>query len=233
MAPERILVVNPNSSISCTAGIAAALAPFAAPGLPRMEVVRLEEGPPAIATWRDWYAVAEPLCRVVEREPALAYVIACVSDPGIEAARMATDRPVLGLLRSAVAAALARGERFGIIGFLETSRPRQRRVLQAMGVEARLAGYEPLNLPMETLTDPVAPRARLQQAARTLVAQGAEVVVLGCAGMAGHVRAAEDAAGVPVIEPCQAAGAQALLAVLSGRGVGVGTAASRAAAAAE
>lgn len=216
--PDRILVVNPNASVSCTQGIAAALAPLAAPGLPRFEVTRLEDGPPAIATWRDWYAVAEPLCRLVERERAAAYIVACVSDPGVEAVRLATDRPVLGLLRCAVAAALARADRFGIIAFLETSRPRQRRVLQAMGVEARLAGYEPLNLPMEVLTDPVAPRARLQQAARALVAQGAEVVVLGCAGMAGHLRAAEDAAGVPVVEPCQAAGTQALLSVLSGRG---------------
>jgi Asp/Glu/hydantoin racemase len=91
-----------------------------------------------------------------------------------------------------------------------------------MGLEARLAGYEPLNLPMAVLTDPVAPRAALQRAARALVAQGAEVVVLGCAGMAGHVRAAEDAAGVPVIEPCQAAGAAALLAVLAARGGGHG-----------
>jgi Asp/Glu/hydantoin racemase len=214
---DRILVINPNSSVSCTDGIAAAVAPFAAPGLPRIEVVRLEEGPPAIVTWRDWYAVAEPLCRRIEREPALAYVIGCVSDPGVEAARLATDRPVLGMLRSAIAAALARAERLGIIGFMETSRPRQRRVLQAMGVEDRLAGFEPLNIPMEQLTDPVAPRARLAQAARALVAQGAEVVVLGCAGMASHVRAAEDAAGVPVIEPCQAAAAQALLAALSGR----------------
>jgi Asp/Glu/hydantoin racemase len=214
---DRILVINPNASLSCTEGIAAALAPFALPGLPRLEVTRLEEGPPAVVTWRDWYGVAEPLCRRIEAEPALAYVIACVSDPGVEAARTATDRPVIGMLRSAVAAALARGaERFGIIGFMETSRARQRRVLQAMGVESRLAGYEPLNLPMETLTDPVLPRARLAEAARSVVAQGAEVVVLGCAGMAGHVQAAEEAAGVPVIEPCQAAATQALLAVLPG-----------------
>jgi Asp/Glu/hydantoin racemase len=214
---ERILVINPNSSVSCTQGIAAALAPFEAPGLPRFEVVRLPEGPPAIVTWRDWYGVAEPLCRLVEREKAAAYVIACVSDPGLEAVRMATDRPVLGMLRCAVAAALTRAERFGIIAFMETSRPRQRRALQAMGVEARLAAYEPLNLPMETLTDPVAPRARIQEAAKTLAAQGAEAIVLGCAGLAGHVRAAEDAAGVPVIEPCQAAGAMALLATQGGR----------------
>lgn len=221
----RILVINPNCSISCTEGIAAAVAPFAAPGLPRIEVMRLEDGPAAIVTWRDWYAVAEPLCRRIEREPALAYVIGCVSDPGVEAARLATDRPVLGMLRSAIATALSRAERFGIIGFMETSRPRQRRVLQAMGVEDRMTGFEPLNIPMEQLTDPVLPRARLAQAAKALVAGGAEAVVLGCAGMAGHVRAAEDAAGVPVIEPCQAAAAQALLAVLTGRAGGLRVAA--------
>ena len=70
---ERILVVNPNSTASCTAGIAEALAGFAAPGLPRLEVVQLEGGPPAVVTWRDWFSVAEPLCRLAEREPAAAF----------------------------------------------------------------------------------------------------------------------------------------------------------------
>ena len=215
---ERILIINPNSSVSCTDGIGAALQGFGAPGLPRLDVTRLEDGPPAIVTWKEWYAVAEPLCRRIQAEAADAYVIACVSDPGLEAARMVTDKPVFGMLRCAIGAAMARAERFGMIAFMETSRPRQRRVMQAMGVEQRLAGYEPLNLPMETLTDPVAPRARIQAAAKALVAQGAEVIVLGCAGMANHVRAAEDAAGVPVIEPARAAAAQALMAVIGARG---------------
>lgn len=214
---ERILVINPNSSVSCTDGIAAAVAGFAAPGLPRIDVTRLAEGPPAIVTWRDWYAVAEPLCHMVQAERADAYIIGCVSDPGFEAVRMATNKPVFGMLRCAIAAALARAERFGIVAFMETSRPRQRRVLQSMGVEQRLSGHIPLNLPMETLTDPVAPRARLQAVAKVLVAGGAEAIVLGCAGMAGHLKAAEDAAGVPVIEPSQAAAAQALMAVLAAR----------------
>ncbi len=210
---NRILVINPNSSVNCTRGMAAAMAPFNAPHLAPFEVVSLPGGPPAIATWRDWYSVAEPLARMVEREDAACYVIGCVSDPGLEAVRMATTKPVLGMLRCAVAAALTRGERFGMIGFMETSRPRQRRVLQAMGLEARLAGFIPLNLPMETLTDPQAPRARIQQAARELAAEGAEAIVLGCTGLASHAAAAEDAAGIPVIEPCQAAGLAALLAV--------------------
>lgn len=212
MSP-RVLVINPNSSLSCTEGIAAALRPLRS-GAARFDVVRLPEGPPAVASWRDWTAVAEPLRRVVEREDAAAYVIACVSDPGLDAAREATDRPVLGMLRCAVAAAMARAERFGLVGFTEASQARQRRVLQAMGVEARLAGWVALNLPMETLTDLVAPRARLAAAARALAAGGAEAVILGCTGLAGHAAAAEDAAGVPVVEPCRAAGAMALLAAI-------------------
>lgn len=219
----RILVINPNSSVSCTESIAAALRPLAL-GAARFDVVRLPDGPPAVASWRDWFAVAEPLRNLVLREQAAAYVIACVSDPGIDAVREATPRPVFGMLRCAVSAALARGaERFGIIGFTESSRHRQRRVLQSMGVEARLSGWEPLNLPMETLTDPVAPRSRIAAAARALAAGGAEAIVLGCAGLAGHAAVAEDAAGVPVVEPCRAAGAMALLATIGGGGEAPGT----------
>ena len=215
--PDRILVVNPNSSSSCTSGIDTALSGFRAPGLPRIEVMQMAGGPPAIVTWRDWFGVAEPLCRLVEREPAGAYVIACVSDPGVDAIRTITPAPVFGPLRSAVAAALARADRFGLIAFGDPSLPRQRRTLQAMGVEGRLAGHIPLNLPMEVLTDPAAPRGALIAAARRMAEQGAEAVILGCAGMASHRAAVEAACGLPVIEPCQAAVALALQAVVAAR----------------
>ena len=61
---ERILLINPNCSLSCTQGIAAAVAPFAAPGLPRIDVTRLEEGPPPSSpggigmAWRSLCAAA-------------------------------------------------------------------------------------------------------------------------------------------------------------------------------
>lgn len=214
---ERILVVNPNSSAACTRGIAAALAGFAAPGMPVLEVTDLRDGPPAVVTWRDWFSVAEPLCQLVQQEPAAAYIIACVSDPGVDAVRTVTKAPVFGPLRSAIAAALARADRFGIIAFADPSVARQRRSMAAMGVESRLAGHVPLNLPMDVLTDPVAPRAALIAAAKRIVDQGAEAVILGCAGMAAHRAAVEAACGVPVIEPCQAAAALAIQAVVAGR----------------
>jgi Asp/Glu/hydantoin racemase len=214
---ERILVVNPNSSAACTSGIAEALAGFMVPGLPRIEVTQLEGGPPAIITWRDWVGVAEPLCRLAEREQASAWIIACVSDPGVDAMRTVTRAPVFGPLRSAIAAALARADRFGIIAFADPSVQRQRRAMAAMGVEARVAGHIPLNLPMDALTDPLAARAPLIAAAQAIRAAGAEAVILGCAGMAGHRAAVEQAVGLPVIEPCQAAAALAIQAVLAAR----------------
>ncbi|MGE0223878.1 MAG: aspartate/glutamate racemase family protein [Acetobacteraceae bacterium] len=211
----RILVVNPNCSPDCSAGISEAIAPFRFPDGPALDVVTLAEGPPAIYSWRDWHGVVEPLCRLIERTPADVYVIACASDPGIEAARASTDRPVLGVFRSALATAAARAERFGVIAIVDASKARHMAALRAMGLESRLAAEVALNVTMETLLRPEAARARLIAAGQELARAGAETVILGCTGMAHHRAAIEDAVGLPVIEPCQAAAALALGTVLS------------------
>jgi len=212
----RILVINPNSSRECSAGIDAAVAGFRVPGGPAVDVIELAEGPPAILSWRDWHGVVEPLCRRVETERADVYVVACASDPGIEAVRAVTTRPVLGVFRSAVAAAVARAERFGVIAIVDASKGRHMAALRAMGLEARLAAEVALNVSMDALLDPAACRAVLIEAAQQCVAAGAGAVVLGCTGMAGHRAAIEAACGATVIEPCQAGVAQAVLSLQAG-----------------
>ena len=134
--------------------------------------------------------------------------------PGIEAVRTATTRPVLGIFRSAVAAAVARAERFGVIAMVEASKARHRAALRAMGLENRLAGEVALNVSMDTLLDPPAARAALIAAGRELAAMGAETIILGCTGMAHHRAALRDAVGLPVIEPAQAAAGLAVALVL-------------------
>lgn len=212
----RILVINPNCSGDCSAGIEAAIAPFRFVGSPLLEVATLKEGPPAIYSWRDWHSVVEPMCRLIEREPADAYVIACASDPGIGAARAVTRRPVFGVFRSAVAAAVARAERFGVIAIVEASKARHLLALRAMGLADRLAAEVALNVTMETLLDLDLARERLIAAGRELAAAGAEAVVLGCTGMAHHRAALADAVGLPVIDPCQAGVLMAIGAVAEG-----------------
>ncbi len=206
----QILVVNPNSSRACGDGISAAIAPFRFPGGPRLDVVTLADGPPGIYSWRDWHAAVEPLCRAVESADADAYVIACASDPGIEAVRALTSRPVLGVFRCAVAAALLRADRFGVIALVDASKGRHLLALRSLGVEGRLAAEIAMNVSIDTLLDEQAARKSLIETARALVEAGAGAVILGCTGMAGHRAAIEAACGAPVIEPCQAAAAQAI-----------------------
>jgi allantoin racemase len=209
----RILIINPNCSDACTRGIDDAIAPLRHEGGPALDVMTLRAGPPAVYSWRDWHAVVEPLCRTIEAETADAFVIACASDPGIEAARALTRKPVLGVFRSAIAMAVTRAERFGVIAIVEASKARHMLALRAMGLENRLAGEVALNVTMDDLLDPVEARARLVAAARALADMGAGAVVLGCTGMAHHRAVIAEAAGVPVIEPCQAGALMAIGAV--------------------
>jgi Asp/Glu/hydantoin racemase len=211
----RILIINPNSSGPCSAGIDDAVAPFRLPGGPVLDVVTMQDGPPAIYSWADWHAAVAPVCRRIADDKADIYIVACASDPGIEAARAVTMKPVLGVFRAAVATAVARAERFGVVAIVDASKGRHMAALRAMGLESRLAAEVALNVSMDTLLDPTAARARLIDAATACRDAGAETVILGCTGMAGHRAAIEATVGVPVIEPCQAAAALALGMVLA------------------
>ena len=211
-----ILVVNPNSNPDVTAGLDAALAPFRLGGGPAIECLTLAEGPFGIESDADAEAVVAPLARLVAaRRDAAAVVIACYSDPGLDACRAETAAPVIGIQTAGVLAAMARAERFGVIALSEVSIARHRRRLAAMGVLERLAAERPLGASVaESGGDAVA--GRLVETGRALMADGAGSVVLGCAGMAAQRGRLEAALGVPVIDPTQAAVAMALGAVLAG-----------------
>jgi allantoin racemase len=131
--------------------------------------------------------------------------------------RTVTSRPVLGIFRSAVAAAVARTERFGVIALVESSKARHLLALRAMGLEERLAGEVALDVSMETLLEPDAARVALIAAGRRLAGMGSHVLILGCTGMAHHAAAIQDAVGIPVIEPTRAAAALAMGMVLAER----------------
>jgi Asp/Glu/hydantoin racemase len=205
----RILFINPNASNACGDGISAAVERFRRPSGPMIDVISLADGPPAIISWRDWHAAVEPLCRAVMREEADLYVVACASDPGIEAVQSCTTAPVLGAFRASVAVATTIGP-FGVIALAEASKARHLLALRAMGLERRLACEIAMNLSLETLLDPDAALDALISTARALKGQGAEAIILGCTGMAHHREAIASACGLAVVDPCQAAAGIAL-----------------------
>ena len=198
---QRILVINPNSTLAVTQGIDRALEPLRLPGGPVFECATLTEGPPGIQTQRDVDGVIGPLTRLIASRDhdCDAFVIACYSDPGLHSAREVTGKPVLGISECGVLTALTVGHRFGVIAILAGSIPRHLRYLGAMGVSDRLAAELPVGLQVTELSDVERTKSRLIDTGRRLVEDhGAHVVVMGCAGMAQYRRALEDAIGVPV-----------------------------------
>lgn len=216
---SRILVINPNSNEAVTAGLDEALQPLRFASGPAIECTTLADGPFGIESQRDVESVTLPLRAVVaQRGDADAFVIACYSDPGLHVCREATGKPVFGIQESGVLAALARGERFGVIAIAGGSIPRHLRYLRQMGLDARLAAERPLDMTVAESAGGAETFARLKAVGRTLIeTDGADVLILGCAGMARHRAPLEATLGVPVIDPTQAAVTAALGAVALGR----------------
>src|SRR5215469_5711081 len=210
---DCILVINPNSTDAVTQGIDEAMAPLRFSAGPEVHCVTLREGPPAIESQNDADSVILPLCRLIRESEsdAAAFVIACFSDPGLFAAREVTSKPVLGIAECGVLTALTLGHRFGVISILARSVPRHLRYIAAMGLAQRLAGDLPVGLGVTELGDARLTLTRMIEVGRELHdRQGADVLVMGCAGMARYRDDLEEALRIPVVEPTQAAVTMAL-----------------------
>jgi allantoin racemase len=143
-----------------------------------------------------------------------AFVIACYSDPGLQLCRESTTRPVFGIAECGVLTALTRGGRFGVIAISQRSIARHVRYLRQMGLTERFAGERPLEITVAETASGEETLERMVDVGRQLKQQdGAETIIMGCAGMALHRKPLEDALGIPVIDPTQAAVAMALGAV--------------------
>jgi Asp/Glu/hydantoin racemase len=206
--PDRIFVINPNSSKAVTRAIDDAMAALRISGGPEIACLTLEEGPPGIESQSDADSVIQPLCRTIREldVQAAAFVIACFSDPGLFSAREATTKPVLGIAECGILTALTLGQRFGVISILARSVPRHLRYIGAMGVGPRLAGDLPIGLGVTELGDARTTLTRMIEVGGELRDHhGADVLVMGCAGMARYRADLEEAVRIPVVEPTQAA----------------------------
>jgi Asp/Glu/hydantoin racemase len=210
---NKILVINPNSTEAVTRGIDEACEPLRISGGPQIDVMTLKEGPPGIETQQHVDSVVSPLLQTVKSREAGydAFVIACYSDPGLHSIREATKKPVLGISECGILTALTLGQKFGVIAILDKSIPRHLRYMGALGVMDRLAGELAVGLPVVELSNPERTFGRMEEVGRRLrEAHGANVIVMGCAGMARYRRPLQDAVGIPVVEPTQAAVAMAI-----------------------
>jgi len=210
---DRILVINPNSTEAVTAGIDSAMEPLRMSGGPAIECVTLREGPPGIETQAHVESVVAPIMAAVKSRDndCSAFVIACYSDPGLHAAREVTSKPVLGIAESGILTALTLGQRFGVISILRKSIARHLRYVGQMGLSERMAGDRAIGLGVVELADEARTFSRMAEVAAELRDEdGADVLIMGCAGMARYRDRLQRHVGLPVVEPSQAAVAMAI-----------------------
>ena len=208
-----ILVINPNSTEAVTRGIDEACAPLRIDGGPRIEAMTLKEGPPGIETQQHVDSVVVPLTKTVASFDGKydAFVIACYSDPGLHSVREATRKPVLGIAECGILTAMTLGQRFGVISILKKSIPRHLRYVGQMGVADRMAGDRAIGLGVVELGDETRTFSRMAEVAAELRDEdGADVLIMGCAGMARYRDRLQRHVGLPVVEPSQAAVSMAI-----------------------
>lgn len=214
LEPKTILVLNPNSNAVVTEKMAEAIAEIDGAGQISFLCETLKSAPYGIESQSDIDAIIDPVCHRIAEGKELASVIACYSDPGLAQVREMTAKPVFGIQESGIHVATTQHDTFGVIALSEASKSRHLIYIKNLGQSHRLAGERVADLSVAESASGEQTYAKLLHAGELLRDQDkADVVILGCAGMARHRAPLEKALGVAVIDPVQAAAQRALDAV--------------------
>ena len=210
---SRILAINPNSNESVTEGLRESLQEFNSSA--DIECCTLEEGPFGIETGEDIANVIPLVLQKISESPEFdVYVIACYSDPGLAECKVMFSKPVFGMQRSAIEKAISIGDKFGVLALSEQSIERHLAYMRGLGLDGQLAGELSLDISVDEAANDAASFGKIISQGRRLIDEsGADVLILGCAGMASHREPSEKVLQVPVIEPVQAAVSIAIEAV--------------------
>lgn len=205
-----------------TAKIAACAREVAGPGV-EIEAVCPEVGAPAIETHVDEVQAAASVIDLIRADLATGgsdgYVVACFGDPGLDAARQLVDAPVVGVAEAAMHIATLSGRSFAVVTTLSRTLGRARDLVRRYGMDEACVSLAAAGMNVLALEDTGANEiSAISDLAVEAVDAGADVIVLGCAGMADLVREVELRAGVPVIDGVAAA--VGLVSAMARMGVG-------------
>jgi allantoin racemase len=209
MPATKILIVNPNTTASMTATIAAAARAVAAPGT-EISALTSSMGPASIEGFYDEaFAVPGLIAAFLAAPDSDAGIIACFDDTGLDAARSIARFPVVGICEAALLTAAQVAKRIAVITTLPRSIVPLEELLRRYGFAER-ASVTACNVAVLDLERPGSGAGEKLDAEIALALEkGAEAVVLGCAGMADLALMLSQKFGVPVIDGVAAAVKQA------------------------
>jgi allantoin racemase len=204
-----IKLINPNTTPAITAMLGDCARRIAAAGT---EIVAVNPplGPPSVEGWYDEALAVPGLLAEVEAGERLGcdgYVIACFGDPGLYAARELARGPVVGIAEAAMHAASMIAPNFAVVTTLSRTRAMAWHLAERYGLGRFCRSVRATDIPVLDLAVPESSAHRLivEECRSALRIDGAEAIVLGCAGMADLQAQIAEAIGAPVIEGVAAA----------------------------
>jgi allantoin racemase len=199
----RILVVNPNTSAQMTHEIGL-VAKAAASSATEVVTISPARGVPSIESFaEDIIASYHMFDAVLSRAGQFdAVVVACFYDPGVEALRELLDVPVIGIAEAAMHVASLLAPKFSVITVLKRGVHHVHEVVRRAGLESKCASVRGVELGVLDIDqDWGRARAMIEAEARAAIRDdGAEVIVLGCAGMGPLDKELQQALGLPVVD---------------------------------
>jgi allantoin racemase len=182
----RILITNCNTTEEMTKEIAEGARAAASPGT---EILARTPnwGPESAEGWLDSYLSAAAVLQLLheETEPFDALVMAGFGEHGREGARELLDVPVVDITEAGAHLACLLGRRYGVVTTLDRTRGQIEDSLHTAGVAQHCVAVVGAGLGVLELADTDRAASALLTAARRARDAGAEVLVLGCAGMTG------------------------------------------------
>ena len=202
----KALVINPNTSQSMTAEIEeTATRVFQAPW--GCEVLAAPAGPESLESWTDYHLASVCVLPLVESYQAEVdgIVLACFGDPGLYLLKEYCEVPVIGIAEASMSLAILLGAKFGILAGMRRAVELMDSMVRTYGLEARYAGTESLETRvLDFDKDRGKTLERLASTSLKLRERGAEVLLLGCAGLTNFVGALQEKVEMPVIDPVEA-----------------------------
>ena len=201
----KIKIINPNTTLSMTESVEVVARRAARPDT-EVWAVSPQTGPTSIECYVDEYLAIPGVLREVikgdREEGADAFIIACFGDPGLQAAREVTDKPVLGIAESAITAAKFIAPYFSIVSVLDRSAKVTEDVVSNYGAEKFCRSIRSTGLSvLDFGADPERGLAALAKQSKLAVEEDkAECILLGCAGFVDFVDKLKSELGVPVLD---------------------------------
>src|SRR5713226_4554582 len=204
----RILVVNVNTSQTMTSVIEAGARRYASAGT---QIIALQPffGPEAVdCNFESYLSAVAVMDRVLAYDqPYDAVVLAGFGEHGRDGIAELIEQPVVEICEASAHVAMLIGRSYSVVTTLQRSVPAIEDRLRLAGLSERCASVRASG--MSTLQvdgDPEgAVRAVVAEARAAVERDHAEVICLGCAGMAGLEEAITTELGVPVIDGVGAA----------------------------